>query len=343
MTTASPSVPADAEHVLYDQSSGPLARIQHALHMHPVLSPAAVLILSCVAFTFFGNGKFLAAGNFGTTFQQTAVVATLAIGQTLIVLTAGIDLSVGTAMLFTSVFVAKFAVDRGLNGGVALALGLVLGMLLGALNGALVTRVKLPPFIVTLGTFYIFQAFGLIYGQARTFDHLPSLLTWSGKSISIGSMKITTGVVMVVALYAVFAFALSNTAWGRHVYAIGDDPEAARLAGINVSRVQLSVYMVAGLVYGIGAWIVIGRAGNASMNNAENANLESITAVVIGGTSLFGGRGLIWGSLIGALIVSVFNNGLALAGVNTFYRLLSIGVLILVAVALDQWIRKLRK
>ena len=136
---------------------------------------------------------------------------------------------------------------------------------------------------------------------------------------------------------------MSNTAWGRHVYAVGDDAEAARLAGIDSDRVKFSVYIVAGLIYGIAAWIQIGRSSTASMNNATDANLETITAVVIGGTSLFGGRGLLWGSLMGALIVTVFNNGLSLADVDTNYRRLAIGALILVAVALDQWIRKLRK
>jgi fructose transport system permease protein len=348
MASVSTAATADAEPVLFDGPASGLARIQHVLHVYPVLSPAAVLLVSCVVFTIFGHGNFFAAGNFGIILQQTVVVGCLAIGQTLIILTAGVDLSVGTAMLFTSIVAARLAIDNGVPGGVALVLGGVIGMILGALNGALVTVVKLPPFIVTLGTFYIFGAIGLIYGKARTisFDTdatKNSILNWSGKTISVGEFKITTGVVMVVALYAVFAFVLANTSWGRHLYAVGDDAEAARLAGIDSTRVKFSVYVVAGLVYGLAAWIQIGRSATASMNNAADANLETITAVVIGGTSLFGGRGLLWGSLIGAVIVNVFNNGLFLAGVNQDYRRLAIGMLILVAVALDQWIRKLRK
>ena len=137
-------------------------------------------------------------------------------------------------------------------------------------------------------------------------------------------------------------FALSQTAWGRHVYAVGDDIEAARLVGIRVDRVLLSVYTVAGLIYGLTAWVLIGRAGTASPNAIVDANLETITAVVIGGTSLFGGRGGIIGTMLGALIVYAFNIGLSLAGVDDQLRVLAIGVLIIVAVSIDQWIRKVK-
>jgi fructose transport system permease protein len=127
------------------------------------------------------------------------------------------------------------------------------------------------------------------------------------------------------------------------VYATGDDPEAARLAGINTKRVLLSVYVVAGLIYAIGGWVQLGRSLSASSNAATDINLETITAVVIGGTSLFGGRGRIWGTLVGALIVTVFRIGLQLAGVNAYYQNFAIGALILVAVALDQWIRRVSR
>jgi fructose transport system permease protein len=143
-------------------------------------------------------------------------------------------------------------------------------------------------------------------------------------------------------LFAFFYYALGYTAWGRHVYATGDDIEAARLAGINTSRVLFSVYAVAGLVYAIGAWVLIGRLASASPNVGIEYNLNSITAVVLGGTSLFGGRGLVVGTLIGALIVGVFQNGLQLGGVDVVWQGFAIGLLVLVAVSIDQWIRKVR-
>ncbi len=147
---------------------------------------------------------------------------------------------------------------------------------------------------------------------------------------------------MVLALYAIVGFALSQTAWGRHVFAVGDDPESARLSGVASKRVLLSVYTVAGLIYGIAAWIQIGRAGAATPNGIPDANLDSITAVVIGGTSLFGGRGGLIGSLLGAIIVGAFTLGLSLAGVDQQWRLLAIGVLVIVAVSVDQWIRRVK-
>jgi fructose transport system permease protein len=149
-------------------------------------------------------------------------------------------------------------------------------------------------------------------------------------------------VVLVVLLYAIVGFALSQTAWGQHVYAVGDDPESARLSGVASKRVLLSVYTVAGLIYGFAAWALIGRAGAATPNAIPDANLASITAVVIGGTSLFGGRGRLIGTLLGALIVQSFSFGLSLAGVNQQWRLFATGVLVLVAVTVDQWIRKVK-
>ena len=163
-----------------------------------------------------------------------------------------------------------------------------------------------------------------------------------GTKIALGPFNITLGVIFTAVLAVVVAFSLGQTAWGRHVYAVGDDIEAARLVGIRVDRVLLSVYTVAGLIYGITAWLLIGRAGTASPNAIVDANLETITAVVIGGTSLFGGRGGILGTILGALIVYAFNIGLSLAGVDDQLRVLTIGVLIIVAVSIDQWIRKVK-
>jgi fructose transport system permease protein len=154
---------------------------------------------------------------------------------------------------------------------------------------------------------------------------VESLLLWTGKGISIGSMRITTGVLVALLMYAVFGYILAKTAWGQHVYATGDDREAARLAGINVNRVLVSVYMVAGLLYAIGGWVQLGRSLSASSNAATDINLETITAVVIGGTSLFGGRGRLVGTLVGALIVTVFRIGLSLAGVNPYWQNFAIG------------------
>lgn len=325
-----------------------LERLQHVLHRYPLLSPLVVLAASCLVFSLTGNGRFQQPSTLGIILQQTAVMATLAIGQTIIILTAGIDLAVGTAMLLSHLVVAKLAAEQGAPGIVALLIGAAVAVAIGLFHGTIVTKIGLPPFIVTLGAFYLWQSIGLLYSKAQTISKealggSDSFLLWTGRGLSVGEFRITTGVLLTLLLYVVFSYVLGNTAWGSHVYATGDDPEAARLAGINTKRVLLSVYMVAGLVYAIGGWVQLGRSLSASSNAATDINLDTITAVVIGGTSLFGGRGRLWGTLVGALIVSVFSTGLSVAGVNPNYKNLAIGALILVAVALDQWIRNVGK
>lgn len=318
-----------------------LGKVRQALHRYPALSPALVLIVSVIVFGLL-NERFLRVENLSLITQQVSVVGTIAIAQTLVILTAGIDLSVGAGMILASMVMAQLAVNNGISGVIALLVGLLTGLATGAINGFLVTRFKLPPFIVTLGTLNVFVALTLLYSNGATVrgSDMPDLLTWTGHTFPIGSVRISTGVIVMLALYLVIAYILGKTAWGRHVYAVGDDKEAARLAGIPVNKVLMSVYLAAGSVLAICAWLQIGRTNSASPNAGLDLNLDSITAVVIGGTSLFGGRGSVWGTLLGALIVGVFRNGLSLAGLDVLYQTLAVGILIIVAVSVDQWIRK---
>jgi fructose transport system permease protein len=342
-TAPGSSTPQSAAEALAQRSHTPAQRVQHLLHSYPAISPALLLIITVIVFTLV-NSRFGSPTVLSLAIQQTAIIAGLAVGQTLVILTAGIDLSVGTAAILAMMVMAKLATEQGVPAPLALVIGIGAGALAGALNGFLVTRIKLPPFIVTLGTFSIFTAIALLYtgGLLIQGTDMPGLLTWTGKTLSIGSFTITTGVLLVLAVYVVVGFALSQTAWGRHVYSVGDDAEASRLAGIRVTRVLFSVYLVAGIVYGVTAWALIGRAGGADPNSIANANLESITAVVIGGTSLFGGRGGVLGTLLGALIVQAFALGLSLAGVDDQYRILAVGILVIAAVTVDQWIRQVK-
>jgi fructose transport system permease protein len=322
----------------------PLGRVRQALHRYPALSPGIVIVIAVVVFGIL-NPRFFYANNLSLITQQVAVVGTLAIAQTVIILTAGIDLSVGAMMVLASMVMAQTASQNGFPAPLALLTGLLVGLVAGALNGFLVTRLNLPPFIVTLGTLSIFLALTLLYSNSAsvTGTSIPGMITATGATFAVGGVNITYGVVMMLALYIIVAFILGKTGWGRHVYAVGDDPEAARLAGISVNRVLMGVYIFAGAITAIGAWNQIGRADAASPNAGTDINLDSITAVEIGGNSLFGGRGTIWGSLLGALIVGVFRNGLALAGLDVLYQTLAVGILIIVAVSIDQWIRKVRK
>ncbi|GIF50425.1 fructose transport system permease protein [Asanoa ferruginea] len=321
----------------------PVQRVQHQLHARPWLSPLFLLFVAFVVF-FIATPTFLTANSMGILLQQTAVVATLAVGQTLVILTAGIDLSVGAIMVLTMMVMASLARDGGMPGLLALVIGFVLALAAGALNGFLVTRINLPPFIVTLGTLSVYTAIALLYsgGESIQASHLPGLLNVLGEGFAIGSFRLTWGIVVMVIIYAIVGFALSQTAWGRYVYAVGDDPESARLSGVPSKRILLAVYTVAGLIYAIAAWELIGRAGAATPNAVPDANLQSITAVVIGGTSLFGGRGVLIGTLLGALIVQTLQFGLSQMGVDQQWRVLATGILIVVAVAADQWIRKVK-
>ena len=342
-TTVEPQAPHTAAEQFAMRQQSPLQRIQHTLHSHPTISPLLVLIISIIAFAII-NPRFIQPQTIGIILQQVSVIAALAIGQTLVILTAGIDLSVGAIAILSSLLMANLAAHNGVPGILAILIGIGAGVIAGAINGTLVTRVGLPPFIVTLGTLGIFTAVALLYsgGQQVGRREMPAILLWAGTPIVIGPFRITMGVIIVLIMAVIMAFILSQSSWGRHVYAVGDDTEAARLVGIRVDRVLLSVYTVAGLIYGITGWVQIGRSGTASPNAIVDANLESITAVVIGGTSLFGGRGTIIGTILGALIVGVFRIGLSLAGVDDQWRLFATGLLVIVAVSIDQWIRKVK-
>ena len=330
----------------------PMQRVQSTLHRYPFLSPLIVLVIAMVVFTLL-NERFLLPGNLSFLTQQAVVIGTLAIAQTLIILTAGIDLSIGAIMVFGQMLMANLAVSvtasnvlpiAGQNPALSILLGILAATIAGGVNGFLIVRFNLPPFIVTLGTLSVFTALTLILFKARTIQgpEIPELLKWLGTTVKIGDFQLMYGVVLMLILFAIFAYILRNTAWGRHVYAVGDDPVAAELSGIRVKRVIFSVYVVAGLIMGIAAWVYIGRVGSASPNADPLINLDTITAVVIGGVSLFGGRGTMIGTLIGTFIIVVVENGLALAGLDQAYRVLAVGILVIVAVAIDQWIRKVK-
>ncbi len=393
------SAPADYEQVLTgagqeapvfeEERPTLLGRVQRFLHAYPTMVPFLVLLIGIAAFTVplprlvevespaavegqapvvqtqlefvaLAGTRFFHPFNLSLIVQQVTIIAILGIAQTLIVLTAGIDLSVGVMMILCSVVMGRTSVVYGVPLVIAFPLGLLVGLLCGMVNGLIVTRLRMPPFIVTLGTWSIFGALNIFYSRSETIrqqdiEASAPFLQWTGTvirpydlvantfNLELSWLKgsvITYGSILVVVLAALVWYLLNRTAFGRHIYATGDDPDAARLAGINTDRTLVATYALAGLICAIAAWVLIGRIGGVSPQAGQTANLDSITAVVIGGTSLFGGRGSIIGTLIGALIVGVFRNGLALSGLDALWQEFAVGVLIIVAVALDQWIRR---
>lgn len=323
----------------------PLQQVQHILHSNPTLVPVIVLALSLAVFGLIAGSRFFSAFNLSLIMQQVSIIGILAAAQSLIILTAGIDLSVAAIMVLMSVIMGKVSIDLGLPTGLGVLVGLAGGAAAGWMNGLLITKVKLPPFITTLGTWSIFFALNLWLSGAQsvrsqTIDAEAPMLKFFGQSFALGAARITYGSLLMVLVFVVLWYMLNKTAWGRHVYAVGDDKEAAELAGIRTDRTLMSVYALAGTVCAIAGRASIGRVGSISPQSFYEGNLQSITAVVIGGISLFGGRGSIMGALFGALIVGVFQSGLRIAGVDVLWQVFAIGWLIIIAVAIDQWIRK---
>jgi fructose transport system permease protein len=307
-----------------------------------LFGPVLALLAACIFFST-QSGRFLMGQNFSLILQQVLVVGILAIGQTLIVLTAGIDLSVGMIMSLSSMVLTKFAVELKMDPFLSILCGVGVAAGFGALNGTLITRIKIPAFIVTLGTLNIAFAVNQIYTRSEAVANLPPAILFLGETFKVAGTTITYGTIFLLLLYFLAWFFLSKTAPGRHIYAVGNDPEAARLTGISTERVLMGVYTLAGVLYGLAGLVLVSRTGVGDPQAGQTENLDSITAVVLGGTSLFGGRGLIVGTLIGAVIVGVFRNGLILMGVPSVYQVLITGILVILAVATDQVSRRVKK
>ncbi|AHM05518.1 Fructose ABC transporter, permease component FrcC [Roseibacterium elongatum DSM 19469] len=321
-------------------------RVQNRLHLTPSLVPLLVLIGAVVVFGATLGERFLSPFALTLILQQVQIIGIVALAQSIVILTAGIDLSVGAVMVLSSVVMGQFTFRYGLPPELAVLCGLICGASCGLISGILVAYVRLPPFIVTLGMWQIVLAANFLYSRNETIRSQDiqadaPLLQFFGTRLEIGGAVFTYGVIFMLVLAVVLAYTLRHTAWGRHVYAVGDDPEAAELAGVNVKGTLISVYVLAGTICAFAGWALIGRIGSVSPTSGQLANIESITAVVIGGISLFGGRGSILGALFGALIVGVFTLGLRLAGADPQWTNLLIGMLIIAAVAVDQWIRRI--
>ncbi len=329
----------------FDSGRGPLDRIHGFLHSTPSAVPLIVLVASVLTFGLLVGERFFSPFALTLVLQQVAVIGIVGSAQTLVILTAGIDLSVGAIMVLSSVVMGQFAFRYGLPPEIAVLCGFAVGALCGFINGVLVAIMRLPPFIVTLGMWQIVLAANFLYSANETIrsqeiaEQAP-LLQFFGERITVGGAVFTYGAIAMVLLVLGLHYVLTQTAWGRHVYAIGDDPDAAELSGVRVKHTLISVYVLSGLICALAGWVLVGRIGSVSPTAGQFANIESITAVVIGGISLFGGRGSILGMLFGGLIVGVFSLGLRLMGTDPQWTYLMIGVLIIAAVAVDQWIRK---
>jgi len=278
------------------------------------------------------SDEFLTSNNLSNLSRQVAIFGIIAIGQLLVILTAGIDLSVGSVLGLAGAITAELLV-RGAGIPLAILAGLGVGVACGAVSGLLVSLVNLPPFIATLGMLGIARGVVLVLTDASTVQPLPS----SFADIANGSFLGIPNLLWLFAAVAVaVAFVLRRTVFGRYVYAVGSNPESARLAGVPVKRVLISVYAISGLLAAFGGVLLTSRLNAGVPTAGTGYELNAIAACVIGGASLFGAKGGAFGAAAGALIVATLNNGGNLLAINSFYLQIIIGALILAAVAFDQ-------
>jgi ribose transport system permease protein len=291
-----------------------------------------VLLVLFGALTLF-SPEFLTADNMANLARQVAVFGIIAVGQLLIILTAGIDLSVGSVLGLTGCITAELLV-HGTPIGIAIIGGLAAGAAIGVFNGVLVAYGKLPPFIVTLGMLGIARGAVLVLTDASTVQPLPDAF---GEIANGDFLGVPNLLWIFVAIVVIAAFVLRRTVFGRYIYAVGSNPESARLAGVPVTRVLVAVYMIGGLLAAVGGILFTSRLNAGIPTAGTGYELNAIAACVIGGASLFGAKGGAYGAAAGALIVGTLNNGGNLLNINSFYLQIIIGALILIAVAFDQF------
>ncbi len=317
--------------------------------------PLIALVL-LAAYLTFATPYFLTPSNIANVTRQSSITAILAVGQTFVILTAGIDLSVGAVAALAASVAAVVMTQRIEIAGLAIGpinfwLGLLIalgvGTLCGILNGQIITRGRIPDFIATLGTLATLRGVALLVTGGLPIPshltatelkgYLPDQMIWMGSGSILG---IPVAGLLALVVVVLGGFVLRYTALGRAVYAVGGNQEAARVSGINVDRTKVAVYTISGLLAGLAGFILAGRLNSANALMADAENLRSIAAVVIGGTALFGGEGGVFGSLIGALIMGVLANGLNLLNVSAFWQRVIQGLVIVLVVVFDQWRRR---
>lgn len=294
----------------------------------PLALPLAGLVVVSILMGF-ASDSFFSVSNLLNVLRQVSVVAILAVGMTFVILTGGIDLSVGAVMALAGTMAAGLMVHFGLPGWVGLLAGMVLGVGLGVFNGLLVAWGRMPAIIVTLATMGIARGIGLIYSGGYPISGLPSWISWFGVG-RVGIIPVP--VIITIIIYALAWVLLQRTPFGRHVYAIGGNELAAKLSGVKTARVKLAVYAISGLTAGLAAVILTGRLMSGQPNAGVGFELDAIAAVVLGGTAIAGGRGLILGTLIGAVLLGILSNGLNLMGINPYLQDIIRGFIILLAI-----------
>ncbi|GLS03064.1 ribose ABC transporter permease [Chitiniphilus shinanonensis] len=297
------------------------------------LGPFLALLLVCAGLAFM-SPDFLSVGNLMNVLRQVSINALIAFGMTLVILLGGIDLSVGSILALASVFTAMM-MRAGYDPILATLVGVLSGAVMGCVNGLVVAKGKVAPFIATLGMMTVLRGLSLVFSNGSPITGFQSdFFSMLGGGYLAGLVPIP--VVWTLLMFALFWFVLKKTVFGRHVYATGGNAEAAMLSGVKTNRVQIGVYTISGAMAAMAGMVLTSRLNSAQPTAGMGYELDAIAAVVLGGTSLAGGRGWIFGTLVGVLLIGVLNNGLNLLGVSSFYQQVIKGSVILLAVLLDR-------
>lgn len=297
------------------------------------LGALIALILLIVVISII-SPEFRTVGNFLSLLRQSSINGLIAFGMTFVILTGGIDLSVGSVLALSTALCAKF-IANGMPVGLAILLALIIGTCFGLISGVLITKGRLQPFIATLITMTVFRGATMIFMDGKPISNLGDsfLLKFIGKGSIFG---IPVPVILFIAIFVLFIFILEKTVFGRRIYATGSNWKSAKLSGVNIDKTKLAAYAISGCMAALAGLILLSRLGSAQPTLGSGYELDAIAAVALGGTSMNGGRGRIWGTFVGVLIIAVLNNGLNILGVSSYYQDVVKGVVILIAVLSDR-------
>ena len=295
-----------------------------------------VLVLLSIGMSFL-NPNFLIPKNLINVILQASVIGVLAVGMSFVIFSGGIDLSVGSVMALCCTVMGDLVVNKGVPSFFAVLTCFGIGALCGALSGFLISKINMPPFIVTMGAMMLWRGVALEWVDGSGIYGVPRSIGWLGAEY-LGAIPFA--IILLVLLYLVAWFVFKKTSFGMHAYAIGDNEKAAKLSGIKVDRTKISIYILSGIMCAIAAIIVTGRMNGSTPIVGQGYELEAVAGVAIGGASMSGGVGSIWGTLIGVLIVQVIRNGMNILALSSYYQQIIIGIIIIISVGIDCFRRR---
>ncbi|MGL5439702.1 MAG: ABC transporter permease [Filifactoraceae bacterium] len=298
-----------------------------------------IFLICLIIFFSSQNSNFLKWKNISNVLRQISIVGISSVGMTIVIITGGIDLSVGSVIALTSVSLATMMV-AGVNISVAITLTICLGVIIGFINGFLINRLEIPPLIATLGTTTIYRGLAYIVTGGVSVYGFPEKFKIIGQGY-LGAVPIP--VIIQILVYAIGFYLLYQTSFGRYVYGIGSNEKATYLSGINIKKIKYLAYMISGLLGSVAGVVMLSRVNSGLPNTATGFELDVVTAVVLGGISVTGGDGHLAGSILGCLIIGVLSNGMILMGIEEYYQMLVKGMVLIAAVGIDIYMRKTSK